>query len=109
MADQSKTPVKTENGAVDTSRSTRRRDRRLPHAGAGLTPATASGRGRLIFAMDATMSRQPTWDLALELQADMFNAVKEVGGLDVQLVYFRGLNETPGVANGSAIPTRWRG
>jgi hypothetical protein len=44
--------------------------------------------------MDATMSRQPTWDLALGLQAEMFRVVKEVGGLDVQLVYFRGLGET---------------
>jgi hypothetical protein len=44
--------------------------------------------------MDATMSRQPTWDLALGLQADMFHAVKEIGGLDVQLVYFRGFEET---------------
>ncbi len=50
-------------------------------------------RGRMIFAMDATMSRQPTWDLALGLQADMFHAVKAVGGLDVQLVYFRGFGE----------------
>ena len=58
-----------------------------------MTPAV-SGRGRLIFAMDATMSRQPTWDLALKLQGDMFQAVKEVGGLDVQLVYFRGFKET---------------
>ncbi len=51
------------------------------------------GRGRLIFAMDATMSRQPSWDLALDLQSDMFAAVKTVGGLDVQLVYFRGFSE----------------
>lgn len=51
------------------------------------------GRGRLVFAMDATMSREPTWDLALTLQADMFKAVKEVGGLDVQLVFFRGSGE----------------
>jgi hypothetical protein len=50
-------------------------------------------RGRLVFAMDATMSRQPTWDMALGLQADMFRAVAEVGGLDVQLVYFRGAGE----------------
>lgn len=57
-----------------------------------LQPA-ASGRGRLIFAMDATMSRQPTWDLALSLQSEMFQAVKAVGGLDVQLIYFRGFNE----------------
>jgi len=54
---------------------------------------TRTGRGRLIFAMDATMSRQPTWDMALGLQADMFHTVKAVGGLDVQLVYFRGAGE----------------
>lgn len=53
----------------------------------------AAGRGRLIFAMDATMSRQPTWDMALALQGDMFAAVKEVGGLDVKLAYFRGYDE----------------
>lgn len=59
-----------------------------------LEPATSiNARGRLIFAMDATMSRQPTWDMALGLQADMFSAVKAVGGLDVQLVYFRGFGE----------------
>jgi hypothetical protein len=57
-----------------------------------LQPA-GSGDGRLIFAMDATMSRQPSWDMALELQADMFQAVKAIGGLDVQLVYFRGLDQ----------------
>lgn len=54
---------------------------------------TSGGRGRLVFAMDATMSRQPTWDMALSLQADMFEAVRDVGGLDVQLVYFRGIGE----------------
>jgi hypothetical protein len=58
-----------------------------------LAARTTTGRGRLIFAMDATMSRQPTWDMALALQADMFHAVKTVGGLDVQLVYFRGAGE----------------
>ena len=52
-----------------------------------------SGNGRLIFAMDATMSRQPTWDMALQVQAQMFNAVKAVGGLDVKLVFFRGFDE----------------
>src|SRR5262249_60479127 len=54
---------------------------------------TTAARGRLVFAMDPTMSRQPTWDLALALQADMFHAVKAVGGLDVQLIYFRGSGE----------------
>jgi hypothetical protein len=59
-----------------------------------LAPATGSGqRGRLIFALDATMSRQPTWDTACRLQADMFREAAAVGGLDVQLVYYRGLTE----------------
>jgi hypothetical protein len=58
-----------------------------------LASAASTGRGRLIFAMDATMSRQPTWDMALGLQAEMFHAVKAIGGLDVQLVYFRGAGE----------------
>jgi hypothetical protein len=40
------------------------------------------------------MSRQPTWDLAAELQSDMFDAAAAIGGLDVQLVYFRGRSET---------------
>lgn len=57
------------------------------------TPVATTGTGRLVFAMDATMSRQPTWDMALALQAEMFGAVKSVGGLDVQLVYFRGAGE----------------
>jgi hypothetical protein len=49
--------------------------------------------GRLIFALDATMSRQPTWDRAMTHQASMFDAVGKAGGLAVQLVYFRGLDE----------------
>jgi hypothetical protein len=53
----------------------------------------AADRGRLIFALDATMSRQATWDLAQGLQARMFQAAADLGGLDVQLVYFRGFNE----------------
>ncbi|MBI1204848.1 MAG: VWA domain-containing protein [Rhodopseudomonas sp.] len=59
-----------------------------------LGPAVTAGRrGRLIFALDATMSRQPTWDSACALQADMFREAAAIGGLDIQLVYFRGLNE----------------
>jgi hypothetical protein len=59
-----------------------------------LAPAAHAGpRGRLVFALDATMSRQPTWDTACKLQAEMFHEAARVGGLDIQLVYFRGLNE----------------
>lgn len=59
-----------------------------------LGPAGVAGqRGRMIFALDATMSRQPLWDTACKLQADMFREAAAIGGLDVQLVYYRGLAE----------------
>ena len=87
-----KAPAKTDKGEVTENRSSRAEVDTFLKQMRGLQPA-GSGRGRLIFAMDATMSRQPTWDLALELQGDMFEAVKQVGGLDVQLVYFRGFRE----------------
>ena len=64
-------------------------------------PASAS-RGRLIFALDATMSRQPTWDVAMALQGRMFETTAALGGLDVQLAYFRGLNECRASRFGSA-------
>jgi hypothetical protein len=50
-------------------------------------------RGRLIFALDATHSRSETWDTACMLQADMFREAASAGGLDLQLVYYRGLDE----------------
>jgi len=50
-------------------------------------------KARLVFALDATMSRQPTWDLACRLQGEMFAAASGVGELAVQLVYFRGFDE----------------
>jgi hypothetical protein len=55
--------------------------------------AAVSQSGRLIFALDATMSRQPTWDQAVTIQASMFDAVGKAGGLSVQLVFFRGIDE----------------
>lgn len=49
--------------------------------------------GRLIFALDATYSRQPTWNRAMAIQSSMFDAVGKAGGLSVQLVYYRGYDE----------------
>jgi hypothetical protein len=49
-----------------------------------------AARGRLIFALDATGSRQPTWDMAASLTSSM---IRETQGLDLQLVYFRGEKE----------------
>ena len=70
------------------------------------TASVAQGRGRLLFAIDATMSRQPTWDLALGVQAEMFKTVAEIGSLEVQLVYFRGAGEcraSPWVPNAEKL------
>ena len=50
-------------------------------------------RGRLLFAMDATASRQPLWDRACHIQAQMFEETEVLGGLDVQLAYYRGFME----------------
>ncbi|MDZ7684360.1 MAG: VWA domain-containing protein [Gammaproteobacteria bacterium] len=58
------------------------------------TPVNTSGeRGRLIFALDATASREPTWDSACQLQAEMFEETGALGGLSVQLAFYRGFNE----------------
>jgi hypothetical protein len=54
---------------------------------------SAAGRGRLIFIMDATASRQPSWDSAAKLQAELFTTATRSGTLAVQLVYYRGLSE----------------
>lgn len=58
-------------------------------------PVTKVGgeRGRLMFAMDATASREPSWDRAARIQAEMFNETRTLGGLEVQLVYYRGFME----------------
>jgi hypothetical protein len=58
-----------------------------------MSPHSPGARGRLVFALDATMSRQPTWDMACTLQADMFREAAASGSLDIRLVYYRGLNE----------------
>ena len=59
-----------------------------------------SGRARLVFGIDATASREHTWDSAVTLTAAMFAGVSNK--LDIQLVYYRGLSEcrsSPWVSN----------
>jgi hypothetical protein len=68
------------------------------------TTATAGTPGRLIFALDATYSRDATWDTACKLQAEMFQAAASVGSLDLQLVYYRG----PGECLTLDLDSAWR-
>lgn len=56
-------------------------------------PQVQMAGGRLLFALDATASRQASWDQACQLQSELFLATKELGGLSVQLCYYRGFGE----------------
>lgn len=49
--------------------------------------------GRLLFAMDATASRRPAWDMAAQIQGEMFQETAALGGLEIQLAYYRGFYE----------------
>jgi hypothetical protein len=77
------------------------------------TVRPASGKpGRLVFAIDATASRQPSWDRACQLQGEMFLAVRDVGGLALSLAYYRGFGEfaaTPFLTNAADLAKRMTG
>src|SRR6476646_4669478 len=83
MNDRSHVPAKGSSVEVDAFL----RDLKRAPARSG------GGRGRLIFALDATASREPPWDRACRLQGEMFEATNALGGLDVKLAYYRGFNE----------------
>jgi hypothetical protein len=56
-------------------------------------PRTSTGTGRLIIGIDATASREATWDTACRIQGEMFDATAAIGGLEIQLVFYRAFNE----------------
>jgi hypothetical protein len=63
-------------------------------------------RARLTFVLDATASRGPTWDLAAKLQSEMFQEAARLGGLEIQLVYYRGpsdVSKSPWMTSGDAL------
>jgi len=69
-------------------------------------PGPRGRTGRLIFSLDATASRQPSWDIACDIQAQMFLEVASLGSLAVQVTYFRGFGEfraTPFETSGAAL------
>lgn len=71
--------------------------------------AAAPKMGRLIFGLDATLSRQPSWDQATAIQSQMFEAVTHLGGLEMQIAFYRGLGEfrkSPWSQNGADLARR---
>lgn len=76
-----------------TRASTQSVDQFLARVDESPLPARTGPAQRLLFAIDATASRQPTWDLATTLHAALFEEVERLGNITVQLAYFRGLAE----------------
>ncbi|MGY3615697.1 VWA domain-containing protein [Bradyrhizobium sp. USDA 10063] len=70
---------------------------------ASATKKPAFQRGNLIFALDATASREKTWDSAVQLQAGMFREAATIGALNVQLVFYRGMDGF----NGECKASQW--
>jgi len=107
MGDRDKLPEKGRDGAsVPKAAKTGEVDAFLQKVAAMPKVKAAGPRGRLLFALDATASRQPTWDKACEIQAEMFAAAAALGGLDVQLAYYRGFGEfeaSPWLSNAGAL------
>lgn len=81
----------------------------------------AAAPGRLLFIMDATASRQPSWDRACHVMAEMFAAAGDGvgstasgggGGLAVRLAYWRGHMDfaaTPFLTDGAELTRRMAG
>jgi len=111
----------TGTGMADDSVPTRRPGGAVPaevadflrRVAATPAPVRKGGQaGRLMFALDATASRQPTWDSACRIQSDMFAAAAELGGLEVQLVFYRGFGEcraSPWVGDAADLARRMGG
>src|SRR6266852_4239477 len=84
MSDKDRLPAKSQSADVDAFLADLNRAPAVRPGG---------GRGRLIFALDATASREPSWDRACRIQGEMFEATAGLGGLDVRLVFYRGFDE----------------
>jgi hypothetical protein len=68
-----------------------------------------TGKARITFILDYTASRQPTMDQAAQLQVGMFETAGAIGGLEMQLIHFRGFYEcaaSPWFKNGRALADR---
>lgn len=82
MTKKDQTPVATDNDV----------DQFLTKVASTPLPVKSQDKRKLVFAMDATASREPTWDRACHLQGEMFNTTDSLGGLRIQLCYYRGFN-----------------
>jgi hypothetical protein len=87
------TTMSTKRTDIDTANSAQDVSAFLRQVASTSRAAQPGSRGRLIFAMDATASREPTWDRAAQIQSSMFVETRALGGLEVQLCYYRGFRD----------------
>ena len=83
----------TSNKNIFTRSSHKEVDKFLAQIKKNPLPVQHDSKGRLVFGMDATASREPLWDRACHIQSQMFEATSSIGKLLVQLVYYRGFRE----------------
>jgi hypothetical protein len=83
-------PTKSDKQSVDQFIQ---KVRTLPQQAGTAGVNSTEKKGRLVFALDATGSREPTWDQACHLQSELFMATRDLGGLAIQLCYYRGFGE----------------
>jgi hypothetical protein len=83
MADDRKLPAKSAETEVAAF---------LAKVAAAPVPARGQ-RGRLLFVLDATASREDSWRQAQAIHAAMFQETHRLGGLEVQLAWYRGMGE----------------
>ncbi|MGZ8218238.1 hypothetical protein [Methylomagnum sp.] len=94
---------------LSTPASTREVSAFLDKLAKAPTVKPAGRKGRLLFALDATASREPTWREARRIQADMFDVAGSLGGLEIQLCYYQGLagfDASPWLSQSEALRRR---
>ncbi|MDG0991301.1 MAG: hypothetical protein P8Q31_00485 [Luminiphilus sp.] len=72
----------------------------------------SSRQSRLVFALDATASRDATWQTARRHHRELYDATAGASDLAVQLCYYRGINEfnaSPWLTSGRELCSRMDG
>ena len=99
----------TRNGRISTTGSSSGQIASFLGKVASTSAQATKSRNKLIFALDATASREPTWQQARQLQSGMFDVASQLGGLTLQLCYFQGMKDfvaSPWLSDPSSLKSR---
>jgi hypothetical protein len=81
--------------------------KKLVAQAAGVAPGQ---HGRLIFGVDCTASREHCWEMACQLQVEMFEEAAKTGEFEIQLAIYRGsqFETSDWVSDGRALAEKMR-